>query len=31
MEEAWVVLCHALLQSSGEEEWFNMHESLKEV
>ena len=31
MEEDLVVLCQALYQSIGEEEWSGMHESLKEV
>ena len=32
MEEDWVVLCHRLLfQSIKEEEWTEMHETLKEV
>ena len=29
MEEDWVVLCQALYQSIGEEEWTKMHEKLK--
>ena len=31
MEEDWVVLCQALYQSTGEEEWTEMHERFKEL
>ena len=31
MEEDWVVLCYTLYHSTEEEEWSDLHESLKEV
>ena len=31
MEEEWVVPCQALYKSIGDEEWYDMHESSKEV